>query len=226
MARRDPHRHRCRRYQYRCCTDRQATGGGAVKTPTTVDVTGAAHGAAELLDETGRGNEVAAVMIGTTHFVNAVVQRCGLNRAAALRICLPSSASLRPMVDWPEDLAAVVDDGTYLVAGGHEYDGRLLAPLDEHAIAARGMRAADVTAAAVTAVFSPLTDELEARAAAIMRQNTQTSASPCRARSAGLGFWSARTSPCSMPHSPTWRQRPSPPSKKRSQTVGSRRPSS
>ena len=43
------------------------------------------------------------------------------------------------------------------------------------------MRAADVTAAAVTAVFSPLTDELEARAAAIMRQNIRTSASPCRA---------------------------------------------
>ena len=152
--------------------DRQQVAG-AVKTPTTADVTGGVRTALrKLLDETGRGDEVAAVMIGTTHFVNAVVQRRGLNRAAALRICLPSSASLRPMVDWPEDLAAVVDDGTYLVAGGHEYDGRPMAPLDEHAIAAaaREMRAADVTAAAVTAVFSPLTDELEARAAEIMRQ--------------------------------------------------------
>ena len=92
---------------------------GAVKTPTTADVTGGVRTALRnLLDETGRGDEVAAVMIGTTHFVNAVIQRRGLNRAAALRICLPSSASLRPMVDWPEDLAAVVDDGTYLVAGG------------------------------------------------------------------------------------------------------------
>ena len=110
---------------------------GAVKTPTTADVTGGVRTALRnLLDETGRGGEVAAVMIGTTHFVNAVVQRRGLNRAAALRICLPSSASLRPMVDWPEDLAAVVNHGTYLVTGGHEYDGRPLAPLDEHAIAA------------------------------------------------------------------------------------------
>ncbi len=152
--------------------DRQQVAG-AVKTPTTADVTGGVRAALRnLLDETGRGGEVAAVMIGTTHFVNAVVQRRGLNRAAALRICLPSSASLRPMVDWPEDLAAVADGGAYLVAGGHEYDGRPLAPLDEPAIAAaaREMRAADVTAAAVTAVFSPLTDELEVRAAEIMRQ--------------------------------------------------------
>ena len=144
----------------------------AVKTPTTADVTGGVRKALRnLLQETGRGSEVAAVMIGTTHFVNAVVQRHGLNRAAALRICLPSSASLRPMVDWPNDLAAVVDGGAHLVAGGHEYDGRPLVPLDEQAVAAaaREMRESDVTAAAVTAVFSPLTDELETRAADIMR---------------------------------------------------------
>ena len=109
-------------------------------------------------------------MIGTTHFVNAVVQRRHLNRAAALRICLPACASLRPMVDWPEDLAALADGGAYLVEGGHEYDGRQIVPLDETAIAdaARTMRADGVDAVGVTSVFSPLTAELEERAAEIL----------------------------------------------------------
>ena len=47
-------------------------------------------------------------MIGTTHFTNAVVQRRDLGRVAAVRIGLPSGASLPPFVDWPEDLASLV----------------------------------------------------------------------------------------------------------------------
>ena len=55
-----------------------------------------------------------AVMIGTTHFTNAVVQRRDLGRVAAVRIGLPSGASLPPFVDWPEDLADLVR-----ARGGH-----------------------------------------------------------------------------------------------------------
>lgn len=146
----------------------------SVKTATTDDVTSGVRAALQALTaaESDAAESAGAVMIGTTHFVNAVVQRRDLNRAAALRICLPSSASLRPMVDWPEDLAALVDGGAYLVEGGHEFDGRELMPLDERAVAAAGraMRADGVNAAAVTSVFSPLTAEFEERAADILRQ--------------------------------------------------------
>jgi len=144
----------------------------AVKSPTTDDVTsGIGRALRDLV--AAQGDHVArvgAVMIGTTHFVNAVVQRRHLNRAAALRICLPACASLRPMVDWPGDLAALADGGAYLVEGGHEYDGRPIVPLDETAIAAaaRAMRADGVDAVAVTSVFSPLTAEFEERAAEIL----------------------------------------------------------
>lgn len=147
---------------------------GAVKTATTDDVTGGVRTA--LRDLTAQvGGAIAgtaAVMIGTTHFINAVVQRRHLNRAAALRICLPACASLPPMVDWPRDLAELVDGGAYLVEGGHEYDGRPLMPLDEAAVAEAGrrMRADGVTAVAVTSVFSPLTSAFEDRAAEILRQ--------------------------------------------------------
>ncbi len=145
----------------------------AVKSPTTADVTdGIRRALAALREAAGPGlGETAAVMIGTTHFVNAVVQRRELNAAAALRICLPASATLPPMVDWPPDLAALAEGGRYLVAGGIEYDGRALAPLDERAIAeaGRAMRAAGVGAAAVTSVFSPLDTGCETRAAEILR---------------------------------------------------------
>jgi N-methylhydantoinase A/oxoprolinase/acetone carboxylase beta subunit len=146
---------------------------GAVKTVTTEDVTGGIRAALkDLAKSTGDAmRDVAAVMIGTTHFVNAVVQRRDLNRAAGLRVCLPASATLPPMVDWPEDLAALAGGGGYLVAGGHEYDGRPIVAMDERAIAeaARKMKNDGITAAAVSAVFSPLTDICETRAAEILK---------------------------------------------------------
>ncbi|MCH9671729.1 MAG: hydantoinase/oxoprolinase family protein [Gammaproteobacteria bacterium] len=142
------------------------------KTPTTHDITSGIRSALRALTQCDsvRAEHAHAITIGTTHFVNAVVQRRSLNRVAALRICLPSSASLLPFVDWPSDLAVVVDGGKYLVGGGNEYDGAQLAPLDERAIAdaARRIRADGVGAVAITAVFSPLTNALESRAAEIV----------------------------------------------------------
>src|SRR3569832_885865 len=83
---------------------------GAVKAPTTPDVTGGILAALARLTATGvvRGKGIAA-MIGTTHFINAVVQRRSLTRVGALRIALPACASLPPFCDWPEDLAGVVN---------------------------------------------------------------------------------------------------------------------
>jgi N-methylhydantoinase A/oxoprolinase/acetone carboxylase beta subunit len=151
----------------------------AVKTPTTADVTsGITTALRELLADraTSRSQTVPAdavphaIMIGTTHFTNAVVQRRDLTRVAAIRIGLPASASLPPFVDWPEDLAALVRGEVFMVEGGHEYDGRPIVPLDERAVrdAARRLRAAGITSAAIASVFSPLNAECEERAAAIL----------------------------------------------------------
>ncbi|SMF59195.1 Hydantoinase/oxoprolinase [Tistlia consotensis] len=145
-----------------------------VKTPTTEDVTGGVRTAlAELLQgDAALSASVDAVMIGTTHFTNAVVQRRGLNRVGALRIGLPASASLPPFVDWPADLAALVRGQVVLVEGGHEYDGRPIVPLDRKAIRAAARRFADqgLSAVAVSSVFSPLTPECEAAAAEILAE--------------------------------------------------------
>jgi len=144
----------------------------AVKTPTTPDVTtGITRALAALVEQAPGAREANAVMIGTTHFTNAVVQRRDLGRVAAVRIGLPSGASLPPFVDWPEDLAALVRAEVVMLEGGHEFDGRPLVPFDTRGMraAARRIREAGIRSVAVAAVFSPLNAACEEEAAAILR---------------------------------------------------------
>jgi len=156
---------------------------GAVKTPTTADVTGGIRTALRDLvaGAGGRLEPVDAVMIGTTHFTNAVVQRRGLGPVGAIRIGLPASASLPPLVDWPEDLATLVRGEVIMLEGGHEYDGRPIVPLDTAGVreAARRIRRAGLGAVAVSAVFSPLNPECEETAAGILREECPDVAVTC-----------------------------------------------
>ena len=146
----------------------------AVKAPTTEDVmSGVVKSLQDLVAKLGpRATGLDAVMIGTTHFVNAVVQRRDLIRVAAIRISLPASQSLEPMIDWPDDLRQTVDPMIFMVEGGHEYDGRIFMPLDEAAVrqAARKIRDAGIRSVGISATFSPLTAEHELRAAELVRE--------------------------------------------------------
>ena len=146
----------------------------SIKTPTTADVTGGILTALELL---GRHPDVArgmidGVVIGTTHFVNAIVQRRGLAPVAAIRIGLPTGASLPPFCDWPPDLAALVRGAVFMLEGGHDYDGRPIMPFDESGMreAARQIRARGLRAVAIAAVFSPLDPSHEERAREILAE--------------------------------------------------------
>ena len=111
-------------------------------------------------------------MIGTTHFVNAVVQRQGLARVAAVRIGLPAAASLPPFCDWPQDLAELVRGAVFMLEGGHDYDGRPIVPFDEAGMrhAARQIRESGIRSVAIAAIFSPLDPSCEARAAEILQE--------------------------------------------------------
>ncbi|MGH7317098.1 MAG: hydantoinase/oxoprolinase family protein [Candidatus Rokuibacteriota bacterium] len=145
----------------------------AVKTPTTPDVTtGITRALAALVEQAPAARDAQAAMIGTTHFTNAVVQRRDLGRVAAVRIGLPSGASLPPFVDWPEDLAELVRAEVVMLEGGHEFDGRPLVPFDGTGMreAARRIRAAGIRSVAVAAVFSPLNASGEEEAASILRE--------------------------------------------------------
>ncbi|KOV84145.1 hydantoinase/oxoprolinase N-terminal domain-containing protein [Nocardia sp. NRRL S-836] len=113
---------------------------------------------------------VRAVMIGTTHFVNAVVEGRGLAQTAAVRLGLPATRALPPFVDWPERLRRVIGGHGYLCHGGHEYDGRVISPLDEgelRAVAA-DIAAKGVRSVAISSVFSLVNGDLERQAAEVL----------------------------------------------------------
>lgn len=141
----------------------------SVKTPTTDDVlSGIASALAQVPHE-----GVSAVVIGTTHFTNAVVQRRDLNRVGFLRIGLPAGRSLPPLVGWPSDLADRVRGETVMVTGGIEYDGRPFEVLDEAAIveAARRFDDAGLDAIVVAGSFSPVDATQEERAAELLAEH-------------------------------------------------------
>jgi len=147
---------------------------GACKSPTTEDVSsGITSALTVVMGETGvKPQDITAVMIGTTHFTNAVVERRRLLQVAAIRIGLPATRGVPPMTDWPQDLADVLGRHVFMLRGGHEFDGREIAPLDEKGLVevAREIKARGLRSAAITSVFSPVTAVMELRAAEILRQ--------------------------------------------------------
>ena len=140
----------------------------AHKTPTTADLSeGIVSAIGAVLDRSGiEANAVGQVMIGTTHFTNAFIERRGLMPVGVLRIALPSSRGVLPLTDWPEDTAKVVRGQHYLVRGGYRFDGGVADELDEQAVAraARDMRASGLKTVAITGLFSPVNADMELRA--------------------------------------------------------------
>ena len=139
------------------------------KSPTTPDVTtglvSAIGGALRAAGAKPAG--ISSVMIGTTQFLNAAVQMCGLQPVGILRLCGRATRSLPPLIDWPDNLQDAVEGHTALLSGGNEFDGSEIAPLDEDELrgTCRTLRSLGIKTVAVTGVFSPVdpTQELRAR---------------------------------------------------------------
>lgn len=145
-----------------------------VKSPTTEDVTGGiVSSLSKVLEESGiKADQIGAVMIGTTHFTNAVVERRKMSKTAAVRLCLPAAECLPPMVDWPDDIRETVGGHFWLAKGGNEFDGREISTIDEDEL--RGI--ADeigkqgIDSVAICSVFSPVNSEMEDKARAILAE--------------------------------------------------------
>ena len=145
---------------------------GSVKVPTSADVTsGIVASLTELLHHLPRYSRVDAVMLGTTHFTNALLEHRDLSPTAVVRLSLPATHLLPPLVDWPEGLKEAIGGHTYMVGGGHEFDGREIAPLDREGLrdAVRNMRRHGVRAVAVSGVFSPVNAAHESEARDIIQ---------------------------------------------------------
>lgn len=144
------------------------------KKPTTSNVSdGIVNAIRTVLEESGESAaSIQCVMIGTTHFTNAFVERRNLLDVGIIRIALPASRGIPPLIDWPESLLSEIGDHRHLVAGGYQFDGRINSPLDEMAVAnaARDFKQKGIHSVAVSAVFSPVNGDMEERAAEIIAE--------------------------------------------------------
>ena len=155
------------------------------KRPTTADktqgVVDAIQGALDALQSSSRDTVIQStsrVSIGTTHFVNAVVERARdkLSPVAAIRLCGPASRSLPPFVDFPSDLKKLLCGRVYMVEGGLECSGREISPVNQEELKRIAAELLAMTPplknVVITGVFSPL-DAVEGgqerEAAAILR---------------------------------------------------------
>src|SRR5688572_15289594 len=146
------------------------------KAPTSADVaTGIITAADSVLSDCGvPRTKIDAIIIGTTQFTNAVVQRRGLSRVFALRVGAQSTSALPPFHDWPADLRRVVMGRTAMIDGGHEFDGTPIVPLDERAllVACEAMQQAELDSLAVCSLFSFVTQTTENSIRTLMRERS------------------------------------------------------
>lgn len=145
-----------------------------IKVPTTADVSGGVLDAVRRLLEQARvpAGDLRGVMLGTTHFTNALIERRRLQQVAVVRLGLPATAALPPMVDWPPALRGELGEHGFLVHGGHEFDGRRLSRVDAGELrgVAREIGRRGIRSIAISAVFSPVNPEAELEAANILRK--------------------------------------------------------
>ena len=127
---------------------------------------------AVMLEAQINADAIDAVMIGTTHFTNAVIERKELSQTAIIRACFPTGSGLPPKCDWPADLSAALGDHAYMIGGGHLFNGKEIAPLDERALddAIDKIIDQDIKAIAVAASFSPAVANHELLMAKRIRQ--------------------------------------------------------
>lgn len=104
--------------------------------------------------------DVASVTIGTTHFINAVIEqdRARLAKVAIIRLCGPFCSGVPPCVDWPPSLRDLICGYYCRVKGGLEVDGSLISDIDEDEIGAQVeiIKGKGIKSIVIAGVFSPI----------------------------------------------------------------------
>jgi len=144
----------------------------ATKVPTTDDIGGGVVAAIrDLMSKAEvKADSIDQVMIGTTQFTNAFVQRKNLQQVGIVRLALPATASIPPLTGWPDELAQSMGDNIFLAKGGYEYNGAKISELDESEIRSIAGQIGDrgIGAVSVSCSFSTVCSDMENRAAEIL----------------------------------------------------------
>lgn len=119
-------------------------------------------------------DEIISMTIGTTHFINAVIERDAnrLEKVAVIRLSGPFGNSLPPFGDFPEDLADIINGYFCSVDGGSEIGGTDIRKLDEAALRKEcsNIKNLGITAVAVVGIFSNMNATQEKRASQIIQE--------------------------------------------------------
>lgn len=142
------------------------------KASTTEDIAIGFQQALTKLLVQNREAEIEAVIVGTTHATNAILQRKGLYRVGVIRIAGQHPESPPPCYGWPKELSHEILSGYATVDGGFECHGSPIRKLNEKQLeqSCRHLIQKGAESIAVIGVFSPMNAEHELLAAAIIRQ--------------------------------------------------------
>lgn len=147
------------------------------KSLTTADVSDGISNALDRLFDEDKGytqKDVLAITIGTTHFINAVIEqdRARLAPVAVIRLCGPYSKGSYPFSDYPPGLTKILQSYIAYVNGGNRVDGTEIQPLDEEAILEHAIqiKALGIKCVAIVGIFSIIDKTHEDRAAELIRQ--------------------------------------------------------
>ena len=115
------------------------------KTPTTSDVkSGVEKSIQAVLNQAKDTSEafspqnIGSVCIGTTHFVNALLQRSDeLVQVAVIRLCGVFTRSCPPFAGFPADLRMYLEGPSFFVEGGLQIDGSFIGKVSRSGVRKR-----------------------------------------------------------------------------------------
>jgi N-methylhydantoinase A/oxoprolinase/acetone carboxylase beta subunit len=135
------------------------------KTPTSPDVTQGIEDAVRAVLALSKlsTSEIASVTVGTTHFINAAIERDvrRLNKVAIIRLSKSFLREVPPFSDFPPGLAKIINGYVGYIDGGLHIDGSEESPVNESQVVARcaEIRALGLSSVVIAGVFSPI-DEI------------------------------------------------------------------
>ncbi|KAI0372037.1 DUF917-domain-containing protein [Pilatotrama ljubarskyi] len=136
-------------------------------------------------------SEVSSVSIGTTAFINAVLEADArrLAKVAVVRLCGPYTRQCPPFIDFPKRLRALTEGHVGYVDGGFEIDGREILPLDEQQLIEQCalIKQKGLKNVVLSGIYSPLDNEgkHEATARAIIQRELGPSVNVVCSRDVG-----------------------------------------
>ncbi|KAH8663399.1 hypothetical protein BGZ60DRAFT_470898 [Tricladium varicosporioides] len=144
------------------------------KTPTTSDIQ---DGVERAIEEVVKKSEIApstvdSVKIGTTQFINAVLEEDSskLDKVAVIRLCGPYSRGSPPFVDFPPKLRALMEGHFGYVDGGYQVDGIPISALNKAQLKEQAsiIKSKNITSVVVVGIYSPSDPEQEKNACDIL----------------------------------------------------------